>query len=230
MSMSEWAKREVEIACDRERKNAEGDDWNYGVACYESALKAFSSLMEDGHSGYSIGITKHILNRLIDGKPLTPIEDTEGVWNDHTCEEFNYKSYQCNRMSALFKDVYDDGTVKYSDVNRVECYNINDPNVCWCNGFIRNLIDDMFPITMPYNPPSNPFKVYICELLTDRKYGDFDTMVVLYVVKPDGERVDINRYFKEDTHSFVEIDVSEYHDRLIKHTNRIEKEKENVKD
>ena len=131
-------------------------------------------------------------------------------------------------MSALFKDVYDDGTIKYSDVGRVECYNIDDPNVCWRNGFIRNLIDDMFPITMPYNPPSNPFKVYMRELLTDRKNGDYDTMAVVYVVKPDGERVDINRYFKEDIHSFVEIDALEYCDRLNKHLTRIEKENENA--
>ena len=78
MSMSEWAKREVEIACKRER----GDDENpnmsdYGCACYESALKAFESLCEDGHSGMSIGFTKAILDRMIDGKPLTPIDDTE---------------------------------------------------------------------------------------------------------------------------------------------------------
>lgn len=44
-------------------------------------MRAFESLLGDGHSGMSIGITKNILNRLIDGKPLTPIEDTEDVWN-----------------------------------------------------------------------------------------------------------------------------------------------------
>lgn len=37
--------------------------------------------MEDGHSGMSIGITKNILNRLIAGKPLTPIVDTEDIWD-----------------------------------------------------------------------------------------------------------------------------------------------------
>ena len=77
MSMTEWAKREVEIASKRERGDKPESEWDYGCACYDSALKAFESLCGDGHSGFSIGITKGILNRLIDGKPLTPIEDIE---------------------------------------------------------------------------------------------------------------------------------------------------------
>ena len=56
-------------------------EWDYGCACYESALKAFGSLCEDGHSGFSIGLTKAILNRLINNKPLLPIEDTDEVWS-----------------------------------------------------------------------------------------------------------------------------------------------------
>ena len=58
----EWAKKEVEIACKRENPNRKKGEFDYGCACYESALKAFESLTEDNHSGYSIGITKNILN------------------------------------------------------------------------------------------------------------------------------------------------------------------------
>ena len=94
MSMLDWAKNEVAIASNREKCNAKDGEWDYGVACYESALKAFKSLCGDDHSGLSIGITKNILNRLIDGKPLTPIEDTEDIWNlTHTDEKG--KHYQC---------------------------------------------------------------------------------------------------------------------------------------
>ena len=77
----DWAKREVEIACKRENPNRKEGKFDYGCACYASALKAFESLCEDGHSGYSIRIAQSILNRLIDGMPLTPIEDTYYVWN-----------------------------------------------------------------------------------------------------------------------------------------------------
>lgn len=36
----------------KKRESAEDkDDWDYGVACYESALRAYRSLERDGHSG-----------------------------------------------------------------------------------------------------------------------------------------------------------------------------------
>ena len=175
MSMTEWAKREVEIASKRERGDKPESEWDYGCACYDSALKAFESLCGDGHSGFSIGITKGILNRLIDGKPLTPIEDIEDVWN--VCsrgENGGVVTYQCKRMSSLFKDVYPDGTVKYHDNDRYYCIKWDDPNLCWHNGFIGKIYSEMFPLTMPYMP-SNKADVIVCdELLTDRKNGDFD--------------------------------------------------------
>ena len=84
MDILDWAKKEIEIAINREKTSAEqeGDHefLDYTIACYESALKALKSLYEDEHSGMSIMITKRFLSRLIDGKPLTPIEDTPDVW------------------------------------------------------------------------------------------------------------------------------------------------------
>ena len=140
--MLEWAKREIEIACNRERGEKDPNEWDYGVACYESAFKAFESLMEDGHSGMSISFTKAILNRLIDGKPLTPIEDIPDIWDDVTCRHDDYTSYQCERMSSLFKYVYNDGTVNYSDVDRFRCFNKDNPNSGGLyNGFITRLLD-----------------------------------------------------------------------------------------
>ena len=64
--MDLWAENEVELACEHEKSGDDGD----GCACYRSALKAFDSLMEDEHSGMSIGITRNILNRLIAGKAI----------------------------------------------------------------------------------------------------------------------------------------------------------------
>ena len=58
-----WAKNEVRLACERENPNRKEGEFDYGCACYESALKAFKSLAEDDHSGFSIGLTmglKHI--------------------------------------------------------------------------------------------------------------------------------------------------------------------------
>ena len=106
MGMKGWAEREVQIACERENPDRKEGEWDYGCACYESALKAFNSLVEDGHSGMSIGFTIQILNRLIDGKPLTPIEDTDDVWEECAFNSKECTTYHCNRMFSLFKEVY----------------------------------------------------------------------------------------------------------------------------
>lgn len=228
MSMREWAKREVEIACKRENPNRKEGEFDYGCACYESALKAFNSLMEDGHSGFSIGMTKQILNRLIDGRPLTPIEDTDDVWNHiHDNKDDSSKNYQCKRMSSLFKDVYSDGTVKYSDVNRVRAVYVDDPDICWSNGFITKIVQEMFPIKFPYMPESKPYTAVCEEVLTDPKNGDYDTIGILYIKKPDGDDVQVNRYFKEGKSLYGcwdEISFEEYEKRKEMHRNRIENE------
>ena len=222
MSMTEWAKQEIEIAIKKERGDGDPNEWDYGCACYESAYKAFLSLCEDGHSGYSIGFTKEILNRLIDGKPLTPIEDVPDVWSKITCLKNECTAYKCKRMSSLFKHVYTDGTVKYNDIDRYICVNKDRPRSSgWRNGFIDRLLDEKYPITMPYCPPTKPFVVYCTEGLSDPKNGDFDTIGIWYVDKPNGERDVIERFFKDDENgsSYIEIDRQEYEKRMKKDKN-----------
>lgn len=212
MNLKEWAEKEVEIACKRENPDRKEGEWDYGCACYESALKAFNSLLEDDHSGFSISITKQILNRLIECKPLTLIEDTPDVWNEGMRREGDdYTSYQCKRMSSLFKDVYDDGRIKYSDIDSSYCVDINDYNITYHSGLVRSIINEMYPITMPYYP-TKAIEVYCEEFLTDRRNGDFDTVGVFYAIEPTGEKVEINRFFKEGK-DWIEIDKSEYLNR-----------------
>ena len=209
MSMTSWAEHEIELAIDHECRGCENEyEAGYGIACYESALKAYNSLMEDGHSGLSIGITKSILNNLIDGRPLTPIEDSNDIWR-FAWESKGVKVYQCTRMSSLFKYVHLDNTVTYSSSNSCYCVDIHNPNNQYSNGFIRSIIEEMFPITMPYRP-SKPIKVVCEDLLTDEKNGDFDTMVIHYIINPDDTRIDIYRYFKESKDNWVEIDEKEF--------------------
>ena len=169
--------------------------------------------MSDGHTGFSIGLTKHILNRLIDGKPLTPIEDTPDIWNDISeyRPEEGYRDYQCKRMSSLFKYVYDDGRIEYKDVNFFYCIDIIH-RITYHSGLVQRVMDEMFPISMPYMP-TEPIKVYCSDLLTDRKNGDFDTVGIFYAIKPDGEKIEINRFFKESEDGWDEIDEVEYNER-----------------
>lgn len=217
--MSTWAEKEVELACMKERTNSsEEDGWNYGCACYESALRAYNSLCSDGHSVYSIGATKQILNRLIDRKPLTPIEDTPDIWFNVTADhDKEVTRYQCKRMGSLFKYVYADGTIKYRDVDN--CYCVNTDGIGpYRFPLGQAIVDELFPITMPYIP-DKPFKVNCEEFLTDTKHGDFDTVGILSIVKPNGELVEVNRYFKEENKEFVPISYQEYINRKIDASN-----------
>ena len=227
--MSSWAQKEIELAIASEKKSAEGtDDWKYGVGCYESAMKAYEALLEDNHSGMSIQITKSILNRLIDGKCLTPIEDTDDNWNELTEHKDGTKEYQSRRMSSLFKKVAPDGTVTYTDINRVSCIDVSNPGIAYHNGFATRLVEKIFPIEMPYLAPLKPYKVFTEELLFGDK-GDFDTIAYLYILLPDGQKIDLNRYFKEDENGqMVPMEKEEWDTR--KAAKKAEANKEEKKD
>lgn len=222
-----WAKKEVELACKRENPERKEGEFDYGCACYESALKAFESLCEDEHSGFSIKMTQTILNRLINFQPLTPIEDTDDIWHK-VGDEDDCTSYQCKRMCSLFKNVYTDGTVKYSDNNYSYCVDINDPNCTYHWKEARRIIDEMFPITMPYMP-GKPIAVYCEDFLTDENHGDFDTVGILYAIKEEygkQEKIDINRFYREaeegeDAERYmVEISKEEYEERKARKIDR----------
>ena len=221
MSMLDWAKKEVEIACKRENPDRKDGEWDYGCACYESALKAYESLCNDGHSGYSFGLTKNILIRLMDGNPLTPIEDTEDIWNICHTDEDGTTTYQCSRKSALFKKVHKDGTVDYSDVDRFYCKDIETGST-YSSGLVTKVINEMCPITMPYMP-ERPWKVNCMDLLVDKKNGDFDTAAIFSLEK-NNEVIQINRFFKCDDgidEDWVEISAEEFEirkmNRIFKH-------------
>lgn len=79
-------------------------------------------------------------------------------------------------------------------------------------GLVTKIIDELFPITMPYNP-GKAIAVYCEDFLTDKKNGDFDTRGIFYAIKPDGEKIEINRFFKESEDGWNEIDKTEYDER-----------------
>ena len=223
MDLEKWAEKEIEIACKKENPDRKEGEWDYGCACCESALKAFKSLMEDGHSGFSIMLTKNILNRLIDGKPLTPIDDTDDVWDRERIDiSDECQAYQCTRMSSLFKYVYNDGRVKYMDVDRAIAYDIDSRDVPYHTGLADAFINELYPVTMPYMPYDKPFKICFETFLTDKEHGDYDTKAILYLITPEGKMINVNRYFREPESDleecstycgWVEISKEEYEER-----------------
>lgn len=216
MSMYEWAKNEVEIACKKEnpdRKQGECDYvCDYACACYENALKAYKALMEDEHSAMSFGFTRNILKRLLDEMPLTPIEDTPDIWNE-VADIKNKTEYQCKRKHSLFKTVNNEtGEITYNDVDRIIC--LDEHGSSYTNGFISRKIDKLYPLTMPYYPTGR-YYVYVTDFDMTDEVGCFNINIICVekVKLPDGEVKKLNLFYKEDKYGFngfVEIGEDEY--------------------
>ena len=196
MKMTEWAKKEVELFKEKQ------DD--YGKLYADSALKSFLSLVEDGHSGLSIKITQNLLNRLINGQPLQPIEDKDFVQDpnmpqdsEEYLKENNLKSeIQCPRMPSLFRYEHLDGKIEYHDVNRAYCFNIDNPHITYTSHLCK-IIDELYPITMPYYPSVNKYKIAVENRLHDKSLGDYDLIRIVYIIKPNSEKEIINRCYQE---------------------------------
>ena len=216
MSTDIWAKREVELAKNEALKSgADNCSAHYICECLNSALKAFNSLCEDGHSGASMEQTLMFLQRLVRRLPLTPI-DEDTTWVKSNVSESGIVTYQCARMSGLFKDVDREGNITYTDVHRVVCVNKDDVQApVWYNGFVSRIVNSIYPIKFPYYPSSDPIIAYVSEHTTSLK-EDFDTICIDSVKLNNGETVDVKRFFKEDTNgnSWVEIDEQEYNSRV----------------
>lgn len=209
----EWAESEVELA----KSRLKDDDGALLAEGYDIALKAYKTIFEgegEGLSGCGFSFVSGVLKDLLDRKPLTPIADVPEVWNliretDEFCE------FECSRRSALFKQVYKkDGRVTYHDVDRIVCMGENSPQhagfTCrFYNGFISRLIEDKYPISMPYIP-TEPYVVKVSDFATNGAVGEFDTMFVKSVIHPNGKVETLNWYFKESPDGFINIDEAEY--------------------
>lgn len=217
MSMSEWAAEEVRIACERERativetdKDVDAMMQEYAESCYQSALKAYNSLCGDGHSGMSFSITAGILKRLCSGYPLTPIDDTDGVWN-LIRETTDKIEYQCRRMPSLFKTVSkEDGSVQFRDIDRFLC--VNPDGTTYTNNFINQQLSKLYPLTLPYMPEGK-FLVKAFDFATNANPGEFDTILIRSVQEPNGQEVLLNLCFKETEDGFKPIELKEYEER-----------------
>ena len=210
MNRKEWAENEVKIACKKENPNWDGESFDYGCSCYQSALKAYKSLTEDGHSGFSFGVTKNILIRLMNDLPLTAIteDDFNGVKGDDWKD--GYISYQCPRMSSLFKEVNTETKeVTYSDVDRY--YGVDENGHSYGGGGLVDLCNKLFPIKMPYFPKAQKYVFYTEDFLLDPKKGDYDHRAVLYVKTPEGDKIELDEFYKEENGKMVKISKKEYY-------------------
>jgi len=199
-NLEKWAKNEIELQL-KECKN----DW-YAKNVLKCAYKVYKKLCKQNHSGASIQLVKSVLDRLIDLKPLSPIEGNDDEWNDITWDD-STTVYQNKRYSGLFKNVHKDGSVDYNDVERWVCY--GDNGITFHSSTVSRILDKKYPITLPYYPVTE--KVYVKEFLADKNNGDFDTIYFKYK--------NVEKYLTERNGEFVEISKKEYEER---YANRVE--------
>lgn len=195
---------ELEIKLAKERED------EYGKACLDSAYKAYKSLMEDGHSGMSFSITRSILENLLYDIPLSPI--TEKDFEDATPERYEGAAYeirQCPRRTSLFQETHDDGHVEYDDVNRVVF--IDELGFSWTCGVASRTINALHPISLPYKPRKERYRVYgysfmhnreTCDVWYER--GSYTFAYLEYYKTPDGERHELDMLFEENADGMVE--------------------------
>jgi hypothetical protein len=186
--------------------------------------------MEDGHSGASFGFTKNILIRPMEGQPLTPITDEDffdengnllcmDMPSDYLKEQGLKSDIQCPRMSSLFRKETLDGKVTYHDIDRAYFVDIEEPSNTYTS--CVSFLDELVPITMPYVPQKEKYKIYAQEFLTDKKNGDFDTRGVIYMTTPSGERIDLNLYYTTIDDEWVQIPKAQYDELLAKRIDKL---------
>ena len=209
--------REIEKIKAEGREPQKIDYFDYEGECYKSALKAFKSVCDDGHSGLSYSITARILKRMLDGLPLEKIKETDFTDDDMSwTEDDGTKHIMCDKMFSLWKEIHPDGTVTYSDQDRVAGINA-DEGYSFYAKFVSDLINERYPITMPYYPDGRQYKVYVRDFLVYPENGDYDTRAILYIETPKGEKIEINKFYHEKNGEMVEITEEEYSTLFSKH-------------
>jgi hypothetical protein len=204
--------REIEEIKAEGREPQPIDYFDYEGECYKSALKAFKSICDDGHSGLSHSITARILKRMLDGLPLEKIQETDFTDDDMSwTEDDGTKHIMCDKMFSLWKEIHPDGTVTYSDSDRAVGIDF-DKGYSYSAKFVSDLINERYPITMPYYPDGRRYKVYTKFFLVYPENGNFDTQIILYIETPKGEKIPIRKFWHEKDGKMVEITEEEYNE------------------
>ena len=201
MSLELWAENEIRLK--KEFEGKEAGSWTpYVNGCLDSALKAYKSLCEDGHSGMSFSITRQILECLMHDIPLTPIEDVPESWGESYGfgDSDKRKHFQCIRRSSLFKEIDQDGNVSYHDIDNTvfDEVKLEDGHVSACGSsrtdkVLKKYCPEALEIKFPYCPPRYPWRVRMSEELNDNSC-DRDFNYLSYILCPNYERIHIDKY------------------------------------
>lgn len=166
----------------------------FKIRCYEAALKAYNTLLLEDKKGFDciFDVSKKVLDRLLDRKPLTPLHEEDANWGEPWKKgENGDQCAQSERYSALFKTTHADGSLEYDDVDRCYSHERLSGDSFHC-GFDRKVLNDIDPITFPYQPYNHPIMMDVEEF----DFEDNSYRAVYMAVYPDGKVTEINRFVK----------------------------------
>ena len=190
----------------------------------DDAVSMFRVVFSKPKSKQHIVLVKGLLNRITSGLPLTPItmEDFDNTVASLSREEIKHT---CARYEGLTATKNPDGNgFTYSDSRRVVFYDqslINQEETSSIIDILHNcanypsialkLVDDLFPITLPYMPgekyevfgSSYSFKLAIG--------GDPDLVEIDFIKTPNGQLVKVDQYYRRTKDGkYVEVDFENF--------------------
>lgn len=87
----------------------------------------------------------------------------------------------------------------------------------YTSGRIYEIVDEFFPITMPYSPKGKRYEVYTDDFLYDQDNGDFDCEAFYYMITPEGDKVELNRFYHYPKHgNTIKLTKEEYENMKAK--------------
>ena len=93
MSMLEFAKEELD------RAGLYRKDSDYGGMIGEAVEELFEVFCRQGHSGFSASLVSAVFKKLVEGKPLSPLQGTPDEWMEVVDGLFQNK-----RMASVFAE------------------------------------------------------------------------------------------------------------------------------
>ena len=154
-------------------------DADYGTVCYLVALNTMiklNNLQQDaGITGFQHSVIAGILNKFVNCRVLTPIEDNDNEWTESFKNAGN-TVYQGKRYTGIFKNVSPEGVVTYNDVNR---FTFRDNGGCFHCGTLNAIAESHYgPITLPYMPKESVMFDTVTFDSVNGNTGEFDTICV----------------------------------------------------
>lgn len=205
-----------------------GDNEQLLVTFADGRMKAYNTNdnqfgLPDGHGDITCTSPQEVMNAYLE----LDMKGTDDEWVKVAVAE-DEDWYQNRRCSSVFKHVYSDGTVKYTDNDYVVCFD-DDNGYAHSFGLLSDEVYSRWPITFPYMPSEKPFKVYDRTFdSVNAEQGCFDTVACLRIEEPDGTVHAVNKFWKEAGDHFEEITKEEYDLRLESYTNKLAEKGDNV--